>query len=140
MELKEYEDRWSVACTQASVTRVAIDWAVTLTILVGYSGFEVRIEAEFSLTTPDGQNVTLDPEGNPFGLAPVLGLVRHDVTRIDAFKDGRLEIGLTNGGLLSVPAHDDFEPWEIIGQNGMRIVSTPGGELAIWKGDQEATH
>lgn len=136
MELKEYEDRWSVSCTEASVARVAIDWAVTLTILVGYSGFEVRIEEDFSLVAPEGQHFALVPEGNPFSLAPVLGLVRHDVARIDAFKDGRLEIGLTDSSLVSVPAGDDFEPWGIVGQNGMRIVSTPGGELAIWEGDQ----
>jgi hypothetical protein len=136
LELKEHDDRWTLVNSEAKVSRVAIDWAVSLTVEADSAKFEIRIESEFHLTTPEGQSITLNPEGNPFGLAPILGLVRHDVTRVDAFKDGRLEVGFANEALLSVAESDDFEPWAISGQDRMRIVSVPGSEVAMWTGDE----
>lgn len=136
VELSDRGNRWLVTAPDPTVTRLAVDWAVTLTINANFdSGFEVRIGSPFSLITPEGQDIALDPEGNPFGLAPLLGIVRCVVREVAAFKDGRLEITLANGGAVRVPAAEDFEPWELAGKNGARIVAVPGGGLAVWQAD-----
>lgn len=74
----------------------------------------------------------LDPEGDPLAMAPALRLLRQGVKQAIAFKDGRLELVLSGGVVLRVPFDEDFESWNIVGPAGLRIVSLPGGALAIW--------
>jgi hypothetical protein len=83
---------------------------------------------------PDGSETLLTPDGDPMRLAPLLALVHRSVVRADAFRDGHLELELADGYLLSVPAAEDYEPWEISGSDGSRLISTPGGEVATWEG------
>jgi Family of unknown function (DUF6188) len=35
-----------------------------------------------------------------------------------------------------VPAAEDFEAWELVGPDGLRTVSLPGGDLAVWQPDE----
>jgi hypothetical protein len=37
---------------------------------------------------------------------------------------------------LRAPIGEDYESWNIVGPAGLRIVSLPGGELAIWSPDR----
>jgi Family of unknown function (DUF6188) len=134
MEVAEYELRWAVEVSGAVIVRACFDWSVTL--IIGeppQAGLEVRIEQPFVLAEPDGRERLLVPEGDPGGLAPVLRIVRQDVVRVDAFKDGHLEIGVADGTVLSVPSAEDFESWEISGLHGLRIVSVAGGRLSVWQ-------
>jgi hypothetical protein len=32
-----------------------------------------------------------------------------------------------------VPTAEDLEPWELVGPDGLRVVSVLGGDLAIWR-------
>lgn len=134
VEVAERYDRWSLMVPGAEIARACFDWAVTLTLSSGPGGgtCDIRIGNACVLIAADAAEVRLYPEGNPAGLAPLLRLVRLGVSRIDAFKDGHLEIGINDGTVLSVPASDDFEPWEISGSKGPLFVSVPGGSVATW--------
>jgi hypothetical protein len=116
------------------IVRVCIDWAVSLNIGVDGTGVEVRIEQPCRLSRPAEGVIPLVPDGDPGELAPVLRLVRQTVSRLDAFKDGHLEVELTGGDLLTVAATDDFEAWQVSGASGARVVSVPGGTVAVWSG------
>jgi RHS repeat-associated protein len=125
----------SVAIEEAHVLRAVFDWAVTLTIGSPKGAeFYVRIEQPFILLGPDGKEALLVPDGDPARLAPVLGVLRRSVIRIDAFKDGHLELEFAGAYSLSVPACEDYEPWEISGPRGARLVSVPGGSVSVWEG------
>jgi hypothetical protein len=63
----------------------------------------------------------------------VLSISRRTVERMDAFNDGRLEIAIADGMVVRVESSEIYEAWEISGSGGFRIVSTPGGGLAVWK-------
>jgi len=52
-----------------------------------------------------------------------------------AYKDGRLKLELSGGNRLHIFAGQEFEPWTLVGPDGLRVVSVPGGELAIWGPD-----
>jgi len=130
-------DRWSIAVDGAQVHRLAFDWAVTFSI--GPSdgpAFEIRIEQPFVLANPKNGEALVVPGGDSSALAQLLVLVRCPVTRADAFKDGHFELELAGGYSLSVPAAEDYEPWEVVGTDGSRLVSVPGGQVITWLGAQ----
>lgn len=130
--LVEATDHWELRLGGRSVTQCRFDYAFTLVLDDPDGAFEIRIGEPFTLSTAGGDEVALKPEGQPAAMGPALAVLRLAVERVVAFKDGRLELWFTDGGRLYAPAGEDFEPWDLVGPAGLRIVSLPGGELAIW--------
>jgi hypothetical protein len=65
------------------------------------------------------------------GVALLLPLLNGEVTDVGVSDDGALS--LTVGGtILRCGADPDFEAWNFTRPGGERVVSTPGGALAIW--------
>jgi hypothetical protein len=93
----------------------------------------LRIEQPFVYRTAEGVEHLSVPEGDPVRLAPALAVCRQVARQGFAFKDGHLELGFADGSRVSVPTAEDLEPWELVGPDGLRVVSVPGGDLAIWR-------
>jgi Family of unknown function (DUF6188) len=129
-DLVETSDRWVLPIGDESVVACCIDYAITLRF---GNEVSVRIEQPFVYRTGDGVEHLIVPEGNPVRLAPALAVTRLVVRQGFAFKDGHLELRFADGSLVSVPATEDLEPWELVGPEGLRVVSVPGGDLAIWR-------
>lgn len=135
-DLVEAADRWVVPMAGRTVTQCRLDYAFSLVVADEPAGsFEVRIEQPFTVAS-DGGELTIDPEGDPVQMAPALRVLRQDVEQAIAFKDGRLELTFGDGAVLRAPIGEDYESWNIVGPAGLRIVSLPGGELAIWSPDR----
>lgn len=130
MALTEAEDRWLLPLTGQKVGRLCVDFAVTL---VFTGDLELRIEQPFVITGRDGSEALVIPEGDSDRLAPIVQLARCEVVRADAFKDGHLELLFSNGTGVEVPPDEGFEAWALVDPDGMRMVSLPGGSLAIWR-------
>ena len=109
-------------------------FAFSLVVAVdGNDSYYVTIEEPFSIRAPGcTDEVTLAPEQAPVQLAPALAVLRQSVEHAFAFKDGRLELAFADGSMLHAPAGEKYEPWNIVGPAGLRIVSLPNGGLAIW--------
>ncbi len=135
LALVEADDRWLLPLAGRSVERVCIDFAVTLVIT---GGLELRIEQPFVIEGADGSEALLVPEGDPDRLAAAVTLARREVATAEAFKDGHLEIGFADGAHLEVPADEGFEAWELVGPGGLRTVSLPGGDLAVWRAEGDS--
>jgi hypothetical protein len=134
MKMTVQPDRWSIIVDDAQVHRIAFDWAVTLAI--GPSNgpeFDLQIEQPCILLDPKGNKTVLIPAGDPSSLAPLLALVHRRALRADAFKDGHFELQLAGDYLLNIPSTGDYEPWQIVATDGARLVSVPGGDVAIWE-------
>lgn len=129
--LSEDQDRWSVAIRGRAVTRCVVDYAFSLD--VGYPPNEVaiRIEGPFSLEI-GGTNYRMSPEAT-VELCPALGLLHQVADALTAYKDGALEVRFATGDLLAAKPDPNYEAWEINGAGGLRIVSLPGGGLAVWR-------
>lgn len=123
-------DRWVLPVAGQSVAQLCVDYAVTLRLANDVS---VRIEQPFVIANLNGEERLIVPDGDPGRLAPVLTLARSTVTEGLAFDDGHLELAFHGGARVSVPSTEDYEPWEVVGPEGMRIVSVPGGELSVWR-------
>ncbi|HSR84732.1 MAG TPA: DUF6188 family protein, partial [Streptosporangiaceae bacterium] len=97
------------------------------------SEISVRIEQPFIYTSAAGIEHLIVPEGDPVRVAPVLAIARLSVRDGFAYDDGHLEMTFSDGSAVGVPGTQDYEPWELTGPYGLKVVSIPGGELSIWR-------
>ena len=133
IDVTESAEAWSIPLAGQQITRVCVDYASVG--LLASNGIYVDIEVPFNYSDPSRIERTLDPDGDPLELAPILRLRRLDAADCLAFKDGRLDVKFDDGTRLQVPMSLEFEAWGISGTGGaagLRIVSMPGGELAVW--------
>ena len=69
-------------------------------------------------------------DGNVYALDAASGALRWK------FKTGDVvhaSPAIADGMVVRVESSEMYEAWEISGSGGFRIVSTPGGGLAVWK-------
>jgi len=122
-ELVREGDRWTLPVSGGYVLQVCFDHAVTLRL---DNKVMVRIEQPFVVTGTDGERL-VNPEKDPGSLAAAVVLVPATMDSGVAYTDGRLELTLEGGTRISVPANDDYEPWEVMAPDGSRAISLPGG-------------
>lgn len=127
-------DHWILPVAGQSVAQLCLDNAVTLRLANGVS---VRIEQPFVITARGDRDRLVVPDGDVDRLAPILGMTRALIGQGLAFDDGHLELSFVGGTLVSVPSAEDYEPWEVAGADGLRIVSLPGGELSVWHASKQ---
>ncbi|MGH9166604.1 MAG: DUF6188 family protein [Acidimicrobiia bacterium] len=130
--LAETGDSWIPRVRGIPVSQCCFDAAVVIRFSAGGQAWEVRIEQPFVLIEPNGTEYSVVPGGNPAMLVPIVRMVGQAAEEATAFKDGRLELRFADGTLIRVPPDEGFEAWELNGPGGIRLVSLPGGELAVW--------
>ncbi|TDT97321.1 hypothetical protein EDD99_5442 [Streptomyces sp. 846.5] len=95
----------------------------------------VVLGCPFALTHygDDGrQDVSLDPGRQDVTAA--IRLFGAKVLSAVAFKTGSMRLVFDNGWHLNSRADPSFEAWDVLGPGGWRIISMPGGKLAVWSG------
>jgi Family of unknown function (DUF6188) len=135
LDLIPRDEGWLLPVEGQRVTRCCIDSQGVLVLCENL--IEIAISEPFTLVTSSGSRYVLDPAPStgPASLAPILQVMWQIIGTGTAFNDGRLELGFRNGSWIGVPAGKDFEAWTLAGPggiDGLKIVSIPGGELAIW--------
>jgi hypothetical protein len=135
LKLVSRGDGWLLPVRGQQVTRCCVDWA-EVRILCG-NLVEIAIGEPFTLVTSDGRKYALDPAPSvdPVSLTPILRIMRQVIQAGTAFNDGRLELSFRDGSRLDVPFGKEFEAWTLAGPGGvegLKVVSMPGGELALW--------
>ena len=129
-ELQESDEGWLLPVVGQQVTRCCLDYAEVGLLLA--NGININISQAFFYVRSDGTEFRLNPEGEGMHLAPILRVRRTNVKSGTAFKDGRLHVLFEDNSYVEVPPSQEFEAWNIAGPDGLLIVSTPGGDLAIW--------
>ncbi|WP_327686248.1 DUF6188 family protein [Streptomyces sp. NBC_00467] len=136
--IEEHEDRWILGLRGLAVTKISVDFQLTL--LLG-SEASVILECPFRLgpgsAGNDNLQVMLDPGRQE--VAAALALCGAKVLSAVAFKTGSLRLVFDNGLHLSCRADPSFEAWQVAWPGGLRCVSMPGGELAVWLAGTEST-
>lgn len=130
--LRETEDHWLLPLVGRQVTQCCLDYALTIRLADPEASFDLRIGEAFVLCTASGEELTIEPEGNPVQVAPAFSVLRQAVVHALAYKDGRLEVAFSDGSSIRVPVGHEYEAWELVGPGWLRVVSLPGGELAVW--------
>lgn len=94
-----------------------VSWTVTIE-----GAFSVRRENDDDQALPTPQ---------------ISDLVGESVRLIRARKaDGELEIKLGHDRIVTVEPDNDYEAWQMYSSNGERLIATPGGGIAVWKGER----
>lgn len=122
--------RWLLPLHDEQVTWCRIDYAVSFGT---QNQVALRIEQPFVYTSADGVEHLIVPEADPVKVAPVLAITRLSVREGFAYDDGHLEVTFSDGSTIGVPSAQDYEPWELTGPGGLKMVSVPGGELSVWR-------
>jgi len=86
--------------------------------------------SDVRLIDPDGSTSLIDAAGPPMETAPMLQLLKQEVTQALA-EGGVLKLRFANGMTLEALPHDRYESWSVVGPNGT-TQSLPGGETASW--------
>jgi len=92
--------------------------------------YEVRIESPMRLRVR-GADHDIEP-GADGGEALLDALTGGEVTVASADSEGALRIDLSDGSRVLALADPRFEAWTVAGPGGFKVVSGPGGELAVW--------
>lgn len=121
--------RWRLPFDNERVSWCGIDYAFSFST---QGEILVRIEQPFVYTSANGVEHLLLPEEDPVRLAPVLAIARLSARDGFAYEDGHLEVTFSDSSTIDVPGTQDYEPWELTGPTGLKVVSVPGGELSIW--------
>ncbi|MEU4694872.1 DUF6188 family protein [Actinoplanes sp. NPDC023714] len=104
---------------------VAQDFGYTVALTFS-GGYEIRIETAFTLADAD-RTLEITPGGED-----EVALVGRVVTSATGDELGGLLIDFVGESRLTVPADAEFEAWTLAGPDGLKVVSTPGGELSVW--------
>ena len=124
---------WQLPLKGLPVNQIRFGYQVD--ILIGQA--VIQIGAPFRLS--GDHDDTIEPE-NAATLAPAIVMLRRVVSSATAAAAGSLVVKFVGGLDLAVPAGMKYEAWEAVGphtpgETGVeqwRVVSMPGGELAIW--------
>ncbi|WP_194837590.1 DUF6188 family protein [Nocardia sp. XZ_19_369] len=106
---------------------------LTATIRLGSPNeFELQIEGDLAFGTHAG-NWLQATAGEYADIGSELeSLVGSTVTRADASEVEGLSLEFDSGATIHVPVHNKYESWGVVGLDGSRVISLPGGEFAIW--------
>lgn len=121
-----------------AVTRCLVDKAFTLECGTPPGSSLLRIGGPFELKIGK-THFELDG-GVTAGLGPALTLVGRSIESSVVDGSGELTIRFSGDLTVSVPPSDLFEAWEIVMENGYRVICGPGGHLTIWSGDAGPAH
>jgi hypothetical protein len=129
--LVERPDEWVLPVAGRSATRCVVDHAFSIHMGEPDESYQLRIESDFFLTGPESRSYLSMERPRELGVA--LGVLRQSIISARAYKSGKLEVLFTSDIGIVVEPSPDFEAWELVGDDGLRIVCTPGGDLAVWK-------
>lgn len=129
---RDENGRLVIECVDLSVFQLRIDWAVTLLIGSTDPTLEIRVENPFSLEFPGQPPIVLDPEAAPHRLAPLLTLVRQQVSRVEISEGGCLEVDFGGAAVLSVRSGGGTEAWQVSGLSGVVASAAADGGMVIW--------
>jgi hypothetical protein len=129
LEHQPETNRWLLPLRDERVTWCCVDYAVSFGT---QNQVSIRIEQPFVYTSADRIEHLIVPEADPVLAAPVLAIARLSVREGFAYNDGHLELAFSDGSTIGVPSAQDYEPWELTGPAGLKMVSVPGGELSVW--------
>ena len=135
LSLIETDTSWEISVNKRPVTRCCIDDQFTIQVADTEVVLEISFEGAFTCTLveePDRfREYKLNAE-NTSSLYPALSVLHKPVELVTAHKSGDITIRFSNGMTLAATSDPDYESWHINGADGLKIVCTPGGALAVW--------
>lgn len=111
---------------------------VNYSAILEFSGkYFLTLESPFTLHTSTGvQELSPEPDSAD-RFAPIEALVGVEITRAECNETGNLEVFFANGTVIRSRPHGDYEPWNVAGPRGFKVVCMPSGGLSVWDPEPE---
>lgn len=127
---EEHSDRHVWTLHDHRVTQLVVELGaarvVTWTL---HASLDVRFGVAFTVRQADGLDRVADPD-EPEQLAPLLTLVGRWLETLTATAAGELELGFSDGTVLTARADPRYEAWQVLGGGaleGLAYLARPGG-------------
>lgn len=111
------------------VTQLRFDFAFTLTF---DANVDLRIETGFSMVAAGGGLETFDPDVDLVRMGDLLTLHQAEVKSAVTDEIGNLRVDFSDGRTLQCRPDQQYEAWNLSGEDGLLYVCLPGGGLAAW--------
>lgn len=113
------------------VTRILLDYSVTLEFLDKTPGAQIKLEQVFVFLPKGRAEVSIDPAHLGVNANYVAELFGATIADVGLQVDGTLEVAFEGGsGLLAHP-NDHYESWSFVDDDGAQVISlTTSGGLA----------
>ena len=136
IRLVKEDDHWIVPIQGWNVTQIQIDYAFTLSFWQSDDAYvHFRIGGRFTFCNAREKHELSAEEQPTTALAPALVLFNKELASAVAYENGALELTFRGDMAIFVPADPDYEAWEASGSEHIKLVSMPGGRLAVWLPD-----
>ena len=93
--------------------------------------WEIRLAVSVVVSADGAQPVEIEVDVPDSPLPPELDVAGATITQLLVAEDGHLGVQLADRQLTARVA-DDYEAWQIAGQDGERLICMPGGELVYF--------
>jgi hypothetical protein len=113
------------------ISRVLIDFSVTLQFADDGPAAELKLECSFAITTIAGSQ-TIEPERIVEGARAVVGLFGARVLAVRVDQGSELVVDLSDERRLRAWPDAHYESWSFTSEDGSRVICMPGGQLANW--------
>jgi hypothetical protein len=114
-----------------NISRVLIDFSVTLQFADDGPAAELKLECSFAITTSAGSQ-TIEPERMVEGAQMVVGLFGARVLSVRVDQGSELVVDLSDERRLRAWPDAQYESWSYTSEDGSRVICMPGGQVAIW--------
>jgi len=131
MELRDDKDGWNLRMREGLVQLIQIDFRIGLLLSDSSGQAQLHIETPCRLKSPEA-DLVLTPT-NSLSLAPLLGLFNSAVNSLVIKKTGQLTIEFDRYRTLEVDPSGAYEAWQLGCSNGIMLVCSPGGKVAVFR-------
>ena len=118
----------SVDLTGQAVATVQCDAALTVTT---DDGWFLTVENDYEFAHRDGRLLRTVDGDEEVIVAELERAVGSQILAFNYQEGGEMSLEVP-AGTVHVSASPDFESWNLVGPEKQRIVSMPGGQLAVW--------
>jgi hypothetical protein len=126
-------DDFEAAISGQSLMRVYFDYAITF---VTSGDGEFRFANTLTVSSPQGEAISVDPEASGRAAETVLNLLHEPIKDASVDESGHLELTFTSGASVRVGPDDRYEGWTYAGDDGVKIICMPGGGLTTFLADR----
>ena len=129
--VKNIDGFWVLPFEGFPVNRCIVDYAFSICLLPKDGEVVIRIGSKFMIIDNGNQSILLPT--NPDQLGPAFAVLGKKVSSATVDPRGKLEISFSNSIQIIVDPDPSYEAWTLAGPRGLKLVSIPGGDVAIWQ-------
>jgi hypothetical protein len=126
-EDSEQEDQLHLYVTGREITRLLIDYQLTLQVWIPKDTLEIKLATNFVFTSGQASYV-INPE-NRTDICRALTILHQELNTVTATNHGRLTITFQSGDQIISEPDEAYEAWSLCDSSGLLVIARPSGGI-----------